>query len=145
LEERRQRRRAARADEPEPAVLCGAEDQIVAPEQVESGGDVTGGECGDITADEHHWSWRVGRERAAHANAEVAAALTGNCHTSAPVPGMTACRVGCHRNTQPPAPISGEPAQQKRNHQALKAHRRNIADCPREPALAAAELRRAHK
>jgi hypothetical protein len=145
LEERWQTRRAARADEPEPTVLCGAEDQIVAAEQAESGADVTGGECGDIAADKHYWSRRVGRESAAHANAEITAALTGNRNTSAPAPGMTACRVRCHRNAQPPAPISVEPVQHEPDHHTLEAHGRDIADFLREPALAMAQLGRAHK
>jgi hypothetical protein len=145
LEERRQARCATRADEPEPTILCRAEDQIVAAKQTESSGDVTGGECRDIAADEHHWSRRVGRERAAHANAEITSALTGNRNTSAPVPGMAACRVRCHRNARPPAPISGEPTEYKPDHHTLEADRRDIADFPRKPALAMAQLGRANK
>jgi len=72
---------------------------------------VTGGERRNVAADEHHWAPRVGRKRAAHANAEIATALAGNRHTSVPVPGMTACRIRCHRDAQPPALISGEAAQ----------------------------------
>jgi hypothetical protein len=117
----------------------------LAAEQTEGSGDVTGGECGDVAADEHHWSRRVGRERAAHANAEITAALAGNRHTSPPVPGMTACRVRCHRNAQPPAPISGEASKKKGGHHAFEAHRRDIANRPREPALPTPQLWCAHK
>jgi hypothetical protein len=44
-----------------------------------------------------------------------------------------------------PAPVMAEPAQQKREHQPLKTHRCDIADLPRQPALAPAEAWRPQK
>ena len=65
--------------------------------------------------------------------------MTDGFDASTPVPGMMARLIRGYYDPQPPPPVPGEPAQQKRDHQALEAHRRDIADFPRKPALAAAQ------
>jgi hypothetical protein len=140
IEERRHVPRAARADEPEPAILGRAEDESVLAEEAKGSGDVTGGERRDVAADQHHRTLRAGGEGTAHADTQIAAALAGNFDASAPTPGLTARLVRRHRDAQPPAPVGGEAAQQQRQHQALEAHRRDIANRTRKPALAAPQL-----
>jgi len=54
---------------------------------------------------------------------------------------MRACRVWRYRDAQPPAPVVSQPAQQQPQHQALEAHRRDIADLLRQAPFAATQLR----
>jgi len=141
-EERRQLPWMAGADKPEPAILGRSEDKLVTAEQAEGGGDVTRRECGNVAADQHHRTGRAVGQSAAHADAQIAAALTDGFDASTPVPGMMARLIRGYYDPQPPPPVPGEPAQQKRDHQALEAHCRDIADFPREPPLTDPELRR---
>src|SRR5437660_4498745 len=70
-EERRQTRRAARADQPEPAIRGRPEDDIVTPEQMERRCDVIRGERRDVGADQYRRARRARRQRPLHALAEV--------------------------------------------------------------------------
>ena len=110
-------------------------------EQPKGGSDVAGGERRDVAADQHDRARRAGRQSAPHADAKIPFALTGNLSAAPPMTGLTACDVRRYRDAQPPAPVCGEPAQEERQHQSLKAHRRDIPDRLRQTAFAAAHLR----
>src|ERR1700682_3579142 len=110
------------ADEPKSAILGRSEDEAVAAEQAEGAGDVTSPERRDVAADQHHGAGRAGGQCTAHADAQIAAALTDSFDAPTPLPGMTARLVRGYRDPQPPPPVMGEPAQQERDHQALEAH-----------------------
>src|SRR5437868_5447655 len=77
-EERRQTRRAASADQPEPAIRGRPEDDIVTPEQMERRCDVLRGERRDVGADQYRGSRWAAAQGAMHALAEIAAALSPN-------------------------------------------------------------------
>src|SRR5205814_7978231 len=85
-EERQQTRRAARADQPEPAIRGRPEDDIVTPEQMERRRDVIRGERRDVGADKHRRSRRAGGEGPLHALAEIAAALPQDRDAARPDP-----------------------------------------------------------
>ncbi len=75
LEQRRQSRPFPGGDEPEPAISGRAEDQIAFSEQPEGGGDLAGFDCRYVAADQNHRTARSAGDGAAHAAAEIAAAL----------------------------------------------------------------------
>src|SRR5205814_4166899 len=77
-EERQQTRRAARADQPEPAIRGRPEDDIVVPEQMERRCDVTRAERRDVGADQYRGSRWAAAQGAMHALAEIAGALRDN-------------------------------------------------------------------
>jgi hypothetical protein len=131
------------ADKPEPAILGGAEDEVMAPEEAESCGDMTGIERRDVGPDEHCRTAGAGFERPAHAGPEIAFALPDRLCSAAPMTGATAVLVWRYRDPQTPAPVLPETAQQQRDHRPLEAKRFYIADIAREAAFAAAEQRRA--
>ena len=106
---------------------------------------MTGGERWNVAADQHDRSGRTGRQRTPHADAEIAATLTGNLDAAPPMTGLTACDVRRYRDAQPPAPVASQPTQQQRQHQALEPHRRDIADVLRQAAFAEPKLRRTDK
>ena len=99
----------------------------------------------DPAAHQHRGTRRARSQGAAHSDAEIAPTLANGFNAAAPMSRPTACLVGRHGDKQAPAPVGGEPTQQQRQHQPLELHRRDVADCAREPALAGAELRRTHK
>jgi hypothetical protein len=135
----------AGADQPEPAIFGRTENEIVAAEEAESLGDVTGIQRRDVGTDENCRPRGTVGERAAHAGSEVALPLADSLDPNAPMTGTMAGLIRRHRNPQPPTPVFGEAAQQERDHRALEAQRREIADLPREAALAAPEKRRSHE
>jgi hypothetical protein len=141
IEERGQLSRMAGADQPEAAVFGGAEDEIVSAEEAEGGPHLAGAQRRDVGTHEHHRA-RPGAHGSPHARAEIAAALTGGLDAAMPEASPPAGDVRRHGDLQSPASVFREPAQQPRNHQPLKAQRRDIADVAREPTLAAPEKRR---
>jgi len=124
------------ADKPKPTVFGRAEDEIVGAEQMERRGDMAGTERRDIGPDEYRRTRRAGLECAAHADTEIPAALAYGFDPVAPMSGTMASLVRGHGDPQMPAPVRSETAEQQRDHQPLEAHRRDIADFAREPALA---------
>jgi hypothetical protein len=132
--------RVTGADEPEPAIGGRTENEVMTPEKAESRGDLTGIERRDVGPDEHHWTGPAGFERPAHADPEIAFALSDSLYPAAPTTGATAGLVGCHRDPQTPAPVFTKAAQQQPNHRPLEAQRCDIADIAREPPLAGSEL-----
>src|SRR5437773_82967 len=102
-EERQQTRRAARADQPEPAIRGRPEDDIVTPEQMERRCDVTRGERRDVGADQYRGSRWAAAQGAMHALAEVAGALRGNRDAARPDPLAIARPVGRHCYPQTPS------------------------------------------
>ncbi len=133
------------ADQPEPAILGGTEDELIPTEQAERRTDMAGGQSGNIGTDEHYRARRASKQRPSHADPKIATALADSLGLPVPTPGTMASPVRGHRNAQMPAPVRGKPAQQPRDHQPLEAQRRDIADLSGEPSLADAESRRAHK
>ena len=137
--------RVAGADEPEAAVLSGPEDEIVVTEQPECYPDVTGGEGGDIGADQYRRARRAGAQRSPHTHPEIAFALAESLDPDIPelctMPGM----VRRDRDPHSPAPIQHETTQQPRNHQPLETQRRDRADLARKAAFAGAETWRANE
>ena len=90
LEERRQLPWMAGADEPKSAILGRSEDEVVAAEQAEGGGDVTRRERRDVAADQHHRAGCAGGQCAAHADTQIAAALADGLDAPTPMASMTA-------------------------------------------------------
>src|SRR5215510_516155 len=131
FERKRHLPRVARPDEPEPAILGRTENQIVAAEEAEGLGDVTGTQRRDVGPDENCRTRGTGGERAAHADAEITLPLPDRLDPSAPMTDTMAGLVRRHRDPQPPTPVPGEAAQQERDHRALEAQRREIADLAR--------------
>jgi hypothetical protein len=130
------------ADKPEPAILSWTEHEVMAPEEVESYGDMTDIERRDVGPDEHYRTRRAGFERAAHADPEIARALSDHLYPAAPMTGAAAALVWRNRDPQTPAPVLPETAQQQSDHRPLEMGRRDIADLAREAAFAVAEQRR---
>jgi hypothetical protein len=145
LENGRHMAGVTRADKPEPTILGRTENEVVMAKEAESLGDVTGIQRRDIGTDENCRTRGTGSERAAHADSEIALALVESLDPNAPMTGAMAGLIRRHRDPQPPTPVLGEAAQQERDHRALEAQRREIADVPREAALAAPEKRRSHE
>jgi hypothetical protein len=129
------------ADKPEPAILSWTEHEVMAPEEVESYGDMTDIERRDVGPDEHCRTAGAGFECPAHADPEIAFALPDRLCPAAPMTGATAVLVWRYRDPQTPAPVLPETAQQQSDHRPLEMHRRGIADLAREAAFAAAEQR----
>src|SRR2546423_10018041 len=102
-EERKQTRRAARADQPEPAIRGRPEDDIVTPEQMERRCDVIRGERRDVGADQYRGSRWAAAQGAMHALAEIAAALSHNRNAVRPDPLAIARPVRRHRYPQMPS------------------------------------------
>jgi hypothetical protein len=144
-EGRRQARRAAHPDQPEPAVVCRAEHQIVAAEQAERVGDVARRDGGDVGPDQHRRPRRTRRQRPPHADAQIAAALRRDRDAARPQPGARAGARRGHREPQAPAPVAAEPAIEAPEHRPLEAQGGEVADIGGEAALADPVLRRAHK
>src|ERR1700730_6828983 len=132
----------AGGDEPTSAILERSEDEVVAAETAEGGGDVTSPKRGNVAPDQNYRTGRAGGQCAAHADTQIAAALAGAFDAPTPMASMMARLIRGYRDPQPPTPVGGEPAQQQCNHQALEAHCGDIADFPGEPALAAAQIGR---
>jgi hypothetical protein len=135
-EERRQARAAPRANEPEPAVLRRAEDEVVTTEEAECIGDMAGDQGRDVAADQHRRAGRAKGEGAAHAPAEIPLALRGDRDTLRPEPGAAAGAVRRHREAKLPALVTAEPAHQQPQHRPLEAQRRGVADVARQAPLA---------
>ena len=73
--QRRKSRPPPGADQPEPAILSRAENQVMPAEALESSGDVPGRDRGNVAADQNHRAGRGRRNGAAHTAAEIAASL----------------------------------------------------------------------
>ena len=145
LEQRWQSPRVTGADEPEPAIGGRTEYEVMAPEEAESCGGMTGIERRDVGPDEHHWTGPAGFERPAHADPEIALPLPHSLDPGAPSMGASAGLVGRYRDPQAPAPVLRKTAQQQGDHRPLEAKRRNIADIAREPPFASSEQRHPHE
>jgi hypothetical protein len=145
LEQRWQSPRVTGADEPEPAIGGRTEYEVMAPEEAESCGGMTGIERRDVGPDKHHQTWGAGFKRPAHADPEIARALPDRFYPAAPMTGASAGLVGRYRDPQAPAPVLRKTAQQQGDHRPLEAKRRNIADVAREPPFASSEQRHPHE
>src|ERR1700720_125927 len=94
LEQRRQSPRGTGADEPEPAIGGRTEYEVMAPEEAESCGGMTGNERRDVGPDEHHLSGPAGFERPAHSDPVIALPLPDSLDPGAPSMGAAAGLVG---------------------------------------------------
>jgi hypothetical protein len=139
LEDRRQMPWVAGADEPEAAIFGRTENQIMTAEEPESLGDVGSSERRDVAPDENRRARGAGGECATHPVAEIPPTLADNLHPGPPMTGAATGAIRGHRNSQAPAAVPAETAQEPRDHKPLEAHRRDIADLAGEPSLAAPE------